>query len=346
MLADRSDATLSAARVFRRNQTEVRLDLVSLRKALRVVDDRHEHRCDHQADARRRHQKSNHGFVLRELGDLPIDFVELGLERRKHLHQRLANGPHRVGKVALAIVVDEGLGRARSDSLTTRPNDPPDRRDRLSAHLDEASPHHHVCAQRPPVGRQHMRFGNVAGFERPREHFGIDAIRLAAVLTDAELLDPCRIDKLDLVAPTNELVVYVPRLAARLDGDPCLGCVDGEHVVESRERTDRPSRHDLPVLHLAERDLLRAQIQTYIPHRRPLLGSLLLRHRTRGGACGQGYRREVGAILPPPVRGPPLIVGGFIPSLRSQSHLCTTQDSLPAGGPALAGRDFHPRTAT
>ena len=259
MLADRSDATLSAARVFRRNQTEVRLDLVSLRKALRVVDDRHEHRCDHQADARRRHQKSNHGFVLRELGDLPIDFVELGLERRKHLHQRLANGPHRVGKVALAIVVDEGLGRARSDSLTTRPNDPPDRRDRLSAHLDEASPHHHVCAQRPPVGRQHMRFGNVAGFERPREHFGIDAIRLAAVLTDAELLDPCRIDKLDLVAPTNELVVYVPRLAARLDGDPCLGCVDGEHVVESRERTDRPSRHDLPVLHLAERDLLRAQ---------------------------------------------------------------------------------------
>jgi hypothetical protein len=34
-----------------------------------------------------------------------------------------------------------------------------------------------VRAQRSPVGRQHMRLGNVARFERPREHFGVDAIR-------------------------------------------------------------------------------------------------------------------------------------------------------------------------
>jgi len=29
-------------------------------------------------------------------------------------------------------------------------------------------------------------------------------------------------------------------------------------------------------------------------------------------------------------------------TLRSQGHPCTTQDSLPADGPILAGRDFNP----
>jgi hypothetical protein len=68
------------------------------------------------------------------------------------------------------------------------------------------------------------------------------------------------------------------------------------------------------------------------------LGPARARRRGRSAVAADGWGGP-----PAPRRAAAL---EFPTALRSRDCSRTTQHSLPAGGPALAGRKFHPRTAT
>jgi hypothetical protein len=79
----------------------------------------------------------------------------------------------------LRVVDHRHEHRGDHQAFSTGPNDSADCRDGLTAHLDERPSDHPVRSQRLPVEREQMRFADVAGLQRPREHFRVDAICLA-----------------------------------------------------------------------------------------------------------------------------------------------------------------------
>src|SRR6478735_11294392 len=123
------------------------------------------------------------------------------------------------------------------------------------------------------MGRELVRRGNASRFEGSREDLRVDAVRLAAVLPDAQLLDARGVDDRDLMAVPFERVTHVPRLAAGLEDDVRRRRVGTENVHELIQIVHGPTCDNLALIHFAERDLSNAHIESYSPHRRPLRGS-------------------------------------------------------------------------
>ncbi|MGA3123675.1 MAG: hypothetical protein ABSF69_23155 [Polyangiaceae bacterium] len=184
---------------------------------------------------------------------------------------------------------------------------------------------------------------DVTGLQGACKHLGVDAIHLAPVLTDPELLDARRVDELDLVAAPNELVVDVPRFTTRLDGHVPLGRVEPELVLERRETVHGPSWQTFPSA-TSQNEIC------FAPRSRPLFliadlswaPSFCVTERM--GVPAANATRERSALFSRETSAARSFRAGS--SLSSQPRLLANHATFASGWrPALAGREFHPRTA-
>jgi hypothetical protein len=83
--------------------------------------------------------------------------------------------------------------------------------------LDKRPSYRKLIAQLTAVLGQHVRKRNVTLVDRARERLGVDAIILAPMLSDAELLCPCRVEHQRLVTCLQQPIVNPPGLAARFE---------------------------------------------------------------------------------------------------------------------------------
>jgi hypothetical protein len=101
---------------------------------------------------------------------------------------------------------------------------------------------------------------------RHGDDLGVDRVVLATMVTDADPPDARRVQHDRLVASRLEHVVHMPPFATRLERDASLAPLRAEQLLQLRQSADRAPTDDLPLAHLAKRDVASAQIQAYAAH--------------------------------------------------------------------------------
>jgi hypothetical protein len=86
--------------------------------------------------------------------------------------------------------------------------------------------------------------GNSSLLDRSRQQLRIDAVRLAAMMADSDLLGPRRVDEQDVVTPLRQDVVNMPCFATRLDRYPRALRAWTEHVLQALQLAHRTSCDD------------------------------------------------------------------------------------------------------